>query len=205
MSYNFTELPSIETERLILRRMTMDDAQHLFDFTSNPIGKEYLSWDAHKTIEQTYGFLAMMEGRRVNNEPVQWGIELKSEKRIIGIIGLAIYMPAHNRGEFTYILSPDYLGKGYMTEAAAAFFRFCFEEIKLNRLEGKNEEDHIDTHKIIEKLGMRREGVLRDLLFQKGKYRNYIMWSILAKEYYEKRENEKNSPEKYYKVVINPA
>lgn len=203
MGFDFTHLPSIVTERLVLRRMTEDDAADIFAFTSNPVGKEYLSWDAHKTIEQTRGFLQMMENRRLNNQPVQWGVELKSEKKIIGIVGLVMYMPDHNRGEFTYILSPDYLGKGYMTEAAAAFFRFCFEEIKLNRLEGKNEEDHYATHKIIEKLGMQREGLLRELLFQKGKYRDYIMWSILAKDYYAKKEREKDLPQPSYEVVPN--
>lgn len=180
MAFDFKLLGEVVTDRLKLRPVQAGDVADIFAFTSNPVGKEYLSWEAHPNIEKTKGFVDYLLQKADKAEPVQWVIELLEEKKVIGITGFIDYMPSHNKGEIAYLLSPDYGGKGYMTEANAAVVKYGFEHMGLMRIQAKAEVDNIASQKVLEKIGMSEEGVLRKYIFQKGKYRDYKMYAILS-------------------------
>lgn len=180
MAFDFKLLGEVVTDRLKLRPVQAGDVADIFAFTSNPVGKEYLSWEAHPNIEKTKGFVEYLLQKADKAEPVQWVIELLEEKKVIGITGFVDYQSVHNRGEIAYLLSPDYGGKGYMTEANAAVVKYGFERIGLMRIQAKAEVDNIASQKVLEKIGMSEEGVLRKYIFQKGRYRDYKMYAILS-------------------------
>ncbi|MCB0700982.1 MAG: GNAT family N-acetyltransferase [Chitinophagaceae bacterium] len=158
----------------------MTDAEDIFAFTSNPIGKEFLSWEPHENLERTQGFVHFLQENYNSGEPVQWGIELVEENRIIGITGFIDYLPGHNRSEIAFIMSPDYEGMGYMTEANTAVMQYGFETVGLHRIQAKAEVGNVGSQKVLEKIGMEKEGLLKHYLFQKGAYRDYYLYSKLS-------------------------
>jgi ribosomal-protein-alanine N-acetyltransferase len=181
----FGELPVIETDRLLLRKMTLEDAADLFEYACDPAVAKFTTWRAHKSVEDSKLFLFAVMDEYSKHEPSSWGIEAKFERKLIGTCGFADWSPADFRGEIGYALSRKYWGKGYMNEAVRAAIAFGFRTLQLNRIEARCEIKNIASARVIEKAGMKFEGILRQHAFYKGAFRDLKMYSILRKEWVE--------------------
>lgn len=183
IEYIFRSLPKLETERLILRKMTLDDAQDMFEYASDPEETKYTLWDYHKSIEDSVNFLKSAIQRYENMEVSEWGVVYKENNKFIGTCGYGWWRPAHNRAEIGYALSRKYWDRGLMTEAVKEAIKFGFEQMQLNRIEGTCFVENFASQRVLEKVGMTFEGILREQLLVKGIYRNLRLYSILRKEY----------------------
>jgi RimJ/RimL family protein N-acetyltransferase len=81
-------LPTLETDRLILRKITLGDAEAVFDYASDPEVTRYVIWDTHRTIEDSETFLRSVAERYENAEAADWGIVYKGNGRFIGGCGI---------------------------------------------------------------------------------------------------------------------
>lgn len=179
---NFLNLDEIETDRLKIRKITLKDAEDIFEFTSLPETCEILSWYPHQNIDVTKKFLKSIIIKYKKNEPAQWALELKENKKVIGIAGF-INIDFHNkRGEIAYVLSPFYQNKGLMTEALKEIIRIGFNRMDLIRIEAKCEIDNFASERVMQKIGMRLEGCFYNYIIRKGKPRHYKIYSILNEE-----------------------
>ena len=188
----FGNLPQLETERLILRKMTLDDAKNMFEYAADPEVTKYTLWDNHKSIEDSLGFLKMVIQKYENKEVSEWGVVYKENNKFIGTCGYGWWRPVHNRAEIGYAISRKYWGKGLTTEAVKEVIKFGFEKMQLNRIEGTCFVGNIASQRVLEKVGMTFEGIIREQLLGKGKYRDLRMYSILRKEYYKKSSGKRN-------------
>jgi len=177
-------LPSIETERLLLRKITLNDASDMFEYASNPEVSEYTMWSTHTSIEDTKYFLQSLTKMYKRRELVDWGIVHKAEKKFIGTCGFVEWSMTHSRAEIGYALSRRYWGEGYMSEAVNAIIEFGFREMLLNRIIGRCEVNNIASARVMEKVGMQLEGILRQQLFVKGRYWDLKIYSILREEFF---------------------
>ncbi len=180
----FGNLPHLETERLILRKMTLDDAKDMFEYASDPEVVKYTLWDNHKSVEDSREFLKMAIRKYDNHEVSEWGVVFKENNKFIGTCGYAWWRPVHNRAEIGYAISRKYWGKGLMTEAVKEVIKFGFDKMQLNRIEGTCFVGNIGSQRVLEKVRMTFEGILREQLLVKGIYRNLRLYSLLRREYY---------------------
>lgn len=178
-------LPTIETERLLLRKITLNDASDMFEYASNPKVSEYTMWSTHTSIEDTKYFLKSLTKMYKRRELVDWGIVHKAEKKFIGTCGFVEWSMTHSRAEIGYALSARYWREGYMSEAVNAVIEFGFREMLLNRIVGRCEVNNIASARVMEKVGMRLEGILRQQLFVKGRYWDLKIYSILREEFFD--------------------
>ncbi len=176
-------LPTIETERLLLRKITLNDASDMFEYACNPEVSEYTMWSAHKSIEDTKYFLKSITKMYKRRELVDWGIVHKVEKKFIGTCGFVEWSMTHSRAEIGYALSRSYWGEGYMSEAVNAVIEFGFREMLLNRIEAKCKVSNIGSARVMEKVGMQLEGILRQHIFVKGEYWDLKIYSILRDDF----------------------
>ena len=179
------DLPTIETERLLLRKITLNDASDMFEYASNPEVSEYTMWSTHVSIEDTKYFLKSLTKMYKKRELVDWGIVHKAEKKFIGTCGFVEWSMTHSRAEIGYALSARYWSEGYMSEAVNAIIEFGFREMLLNRVMGRCEVHNIASARVMEKVGMQLEGILRQQLFVKGKYWDLKIYSILREEFFD--------------------
>ena len=179
------DLPTIETERLLLRKITLNDASDMFEYASNPEVSEYTMWSTHVSIEDTKYFLKSLTKMYKKRELVDWGIVHKAEKKFIGTCGFVEWSMTHSRAEIGYALSARYWSEGYMSEAVNAIIEFGFREMLLNRVMGRCEVNNIASARVMEKVGMQLEGILRQQLFVKGKYWDLKIYSILREEFFD--------------------
>jgi len=180
----FGDLPVLETTRLVLRKMTLDDAGDMFEYARDPEVAKYVTWDAHRTIDDTLAFLRSVHQRYREGKIASWGMEYKLHSRLIGTCGFVSWKPRHNRAEIGYALSRAYWGKGVMTEAVREVIRFGFEQMKLNRIEARCKVQNLSSERVMQKVGMRFEGILREVVFDKGEYHDLKLYSILKNEYW---------------------
>jgi ribosomal-protein-alanine N-acetyltransferase len=179
----FSDLPQLETERLILRKITSHDAQDMFEYASDPEVSKHTTWEAHHTIDTTNKVLQAYIQRYEKHEVCEWGIVYKDNQKFIGTCGYGVWIPPHQRAEIAYGLSRHYWGKGLMTEAIHEVLRFGFATMDLNRVEARCFVENIGSERVMQKVGMNLEGTLRQQMYAKGKYRDLKLYAILREDY----------------------
>ncbi len=182
----FNNLPKLETERLLLRKLRYKDVQDIYDYAHDEEVAQFVMWDAHHSELETLEFLNVVISLYNKNEPAPWGIELKETKRIIGTIGFVSLESEHNKAEVGYTLAKRYWNKGLMTEALKKVIEFGFEKMKLNRIEARCIKENEQSIKVLLKVGMKEEGTLRQFLYVKKNFQDIKVFSILKSEYFMK-------------------
>ncbi len=179
----FRKLPIIETSLFTLRKLTVNDSADIFAYASKPEMTKYTLWQTHISHDDTKAFLAVMEGKYEAGEPASWGIVLKETDRVIGTCGFEAYSEVDDCAAIGYVIAPEYWGKGLMSKVVAEVIHFGFEVIGLNRIEATCDVDNIGSAKVMEKNGMKFEGILREYRKIRGVYRDTKYYSILKREY----------------------
>ena len=179
----FSKIPTIETDRLVLRAMSSRDAADMFDYASRGEVTRYLLWSAHRTVSYSREYLSFIEKRYRVGDFYDWAVTEKESRRMIGTCGFTSIDLANRRGEIGYVLNPDFHRRGYATEAAEAVVDFGFSKLDLNRIEARFMQGNDPSLRVAQKLGMTLEGYARDALFVKGEYRTVGTCSILREEF----------------------
>ncbi|HEY4551593.1 MAG TPA: GNAT family protein [Bacillaceae bacterium] len=179
----FSDLPNLETERLILRKITIQDAAEMYEYSSVPQVYEYVPWETHKTIEDSMGFIEYVLKQYESGHLAPWAIELKAEKKMIGTIDFVSRSPSHYTAEMGFILSKTYWGKGLIKEAAGMVMEFGLEKMDLNRIEASCMSENVQSKRVPHKLGMKLEGISREKHFIKGKFRDMANYALLKSEF----------------------
>jgi ribosomal-protein-alanine N-acetyltransferase len=179
----FSDMPTLETDRLLLRRMVSGDLEHIFAYASDPEVARYTSWPAHSSLEDSQEFLDYVLDLYRQGKVAPWGMVHKGDGRLIGTCGFLDWHPHHARSEIGYALSRQYWGRGLMTEAVREIISFGFETMGLNRIQGRCEVENVASARVMEKAGMKLEGVLREHEFCKGRYLDMRVYAVLRREW----------------------
>jgi [ribosomal protein S5]-alanine N-acetyltransferase len=179
----FRELPTLETPRLVLRKIRLGDAPDIFAYASDPAVARYTTWPPHPTVAATEAFVRELLQRYAQGLVAPWGIVHREDGKMIGSCGFAYVMAWHGRAEIAYALSRAYWGRGLMPEAVRAVLGFGFETLRLNRIEARCEIENVASERVMQKLGMQFEGVLRQHTQVMGVYRDLKLYSILRDEW----------------------
>jgi ribosomal-protein-alanine N-acetyltransferase len=178
-------LPDLETERLNLRKLRPTDAADIFEYASDPQVARYTTWEAHTSLDDAVQFVELIQAVYVNESPSNWtwGLELKDTGKLIGTIAVWGW-PQHARAEVGYAIGRPYWGRGLVTEAVREVLKLGFDALGLNRIEARCVPENIGSARVMEKVGMTYEGLLREQMFIKGTFDDMRIYSILRREYY---------------------
>ncbi len=178
----------IETERLLLRPFTLDDASDLFEYLREPTVHCFACMKLNTLDEAEKAVKERLD------DPLYLAIMLKENGKVIGeIFAHAEATDPTNTAQDTYspcwMLNDSYHGEGYMYEAAKAYFDFLFHEQQARRIYLYTEDNNFACQKLSEKLGMRREGLFREFVSFVNDadgnpiYENTYQYAILKKEW----------------------
>jgi len=180
----YRNLPLLETDRLVLRKLKRDDVLDLFSYASRSEVSKYVTWDAHRSVRDSKNFINFVLGQYREHRIAPWGIEDKKTRKLIGTVGFVWWKPEEGTAEIGYALSPEYWGKGIMTEAAKKLIAFGFERMYLIRIQARCFAENIASARVMEKSGMTYEGTLRKAVYRKGKHWDIKIYSILREEHF---------------------
>jgi ribosomal-protein-alanine N-acetyltransferase len=179
LEFHFSPFPVIETERLVLDRVTEADLKEVFDLRSNPETMKYIPRPLVKNDEDALEHIKMIDEKIENNTGINWGIRLKGDTKLLGIIGFYRMQPENYRAEIGYMLSPDFHGKGIVPEAVNVLINFGFKNLNLHSIEAVIDPENYASEKVLQKCGFVKEAHLREAEFWEGKFLDKVVYSLL--------------------------
>jgi len=181
LAFNFTPFPVIETERLVLKRITNEDANQVFELRSNPETMKYIPRPLVKNTEDALEHIAMIDEKIETNVGINWGITFKDNSKLLGIIGYYRMQPDNYRAEIGYILLPEYHGKGIIPEAVNRLIRYGFDDLKLHSIEAIIDPENLASEKVLQKCGFVKEAHFKESSFYEGRFLDKVIYSLLDK------------------------
>lgn len=179
----FSNIPTLTTERLTLRKMSKSDAEDMFEYSRLDKVTEYLRWYSHPDIAHTRRHLAMVEREYRIGCFYDWGIVEAATGKLIGTCGFTRIDTYNFTGEIGYVLNPQYWSRGLASEAVSRVIRFGFEELSLHRIEAKYIVGNEKSRAVMERCGMKFEGVMRSSMLIKGEFKDIGICSVISSEY----------------------
>jgi ribosomal-protein-alanine N-acetyltransferase len=175
-------IPVLETERVILRKITLNDVADIYRYCSDKEISKYTTWFSHSTIEDTQGFVDHVIKLYEEGNLAPWGIEDIETQAIIGTVGFVYWNNKQSRAELAYALSREYWNKGIMSEIVRKIMQYGFEVMKIVRIEARCHLLNTGSSRVMEKCGMELEGILRKQILVKGKFEDLKLYSIINEE-----------------------
>lgn len=174
----------LETEHLVLRELGIADVEGVHEYASDPEVVRFMDWGPN-TLGETREFVrrAIDSGKVEPRMEFHLAIVLKSDRRLIGGCGFCVSSSDNREGWFGYCLNRSFWGKGFATETAGALVRFGFDVLGLHRVFATCVPLNVASSRVMEKVGMTREGCLREHRWVKGKWRDSLSYSILEREW----------------------
>ena len=141
---------TLETERLLLRPVTLDDAEAMFEYSSDEENTRYTF--PNKDLEETKNIIArLFMGRPLGN----WGIELKENSKLIGSIDLHKLDPVLKKAAIGYVVHKNYWNQCLATEALKEIIQLAFESLDMNMLVALHDVENPASGRVMEKAGMK--------------------------------------------------
>ncbi|HEX7057199.1 MAG TPA: GNAT family N-acetyltransferase [Bacilli bacterium] len=185
----FSESPVFETRRLQLRRLSLADINDYYELASSPIVTAQTAWDRHITYDDTRNYINKILQRYEDKDEYHWGIVYKKSNRLIGRIGLIQIDPIHEKAELGYVISDRYWNQGIVTEATYPILDYGFKVLGLNRIEARCNFNNVESYRVMEKLGLSFEGILRKQLKINGIFTDQRIYSILRDEFFSRQNS----------------
>ena len=178
LQLNLNPFPVIETERLVLRQISMLDLDDYFALRNNPEAMEYLNKGA-QTIEVVQDIIKRVETNLLNNTAINWGISLKSNPTFIGSIGYHKVDLDHHRAEIGYMLLPTYWRQGITDEAIKAVIHFGFNNMKLHSIEAHINPENNASRNLLLKQGFVKEAYFKQNYHFQGQFFDSEVLSLI--------------------------
>lgn len=180
----------LETERLILRDFVGDDWQRAYEYENDPLYLRYYEW-TERTAEGVKEFISWFLAHQTQKPRIkfQLAVTLKSNNLLIGSCGVRMDKVDAVEADIGYEYDPTYWGHGYATEAAHAIVDFGFQRFGVHRIWANCVSDNTASASVLEKLGMQREGQLRENQYYKGRWWDELIYATLAHEWQEHKKS----------------
>jgi ribosomal-protein-alanine N-acetyltransferase len=179
----------IETERLVLRRITESDAEPAYrNWCSDDKVTTFLRWPTHESINVTEFVIGDWVKSYAKDNFYHWAIELKETGEPIGSIGAVEQNERLDLVEIGYAIGSKWWRQGIVSEAFAAIIPFLFDQVKANRIEAQHDPKNPNSGKVMLKCGLTYEGTRRKASFSNQGIVDAAMYALLAEDYYKNEE-----------------
>lgn len=177
--------PTLTTERLVLREITLADAEFWLRNFSDPEVVELTAYEAPRDVEAAKAEILQFAIHPFQDRTgIRWGIALRGQDALIGTLGYHQWMrDTANRARIGYDLLREHRRRGFMTEAMRAILSYGFHQMALNRVEVLTDPRNMPSIRLLERLGFSREGTLRENTFFRGHFVDDVLFSLLAREW----------------------
>jgi len=179
----FKNLPQIETEHLVLRQFNHNDVNDIFEYASDPDITKFVVWYPHTSKFESLEFINNTIDAYLKNKPAPWAIVWKKNNKVIGSIGFNNLDTENERAEVGFAISKKYWGKGITLEALKTIMNYGFSKLGLHRIEAHCIIANKASARVLEKAGMKNEGIFRDFTKLKGKFISAKFYAILKSEW----------------------
>lgn len=175
------QLP-IRTERLTLRALTADDLDDHLRLYGEPRVVRYLYEEPQDSVAAVEHLQKRLSAR-LPDEGEWLNLAVEHQGRYLGEVGLCLVSRPHRQCEVGYVFLPEAAGHGYATEATEAMVHLAFAELGAHRVSGRLDARNVASARVLARLGMRREALLRENEFVKGEWTDEAVFAITEDEW----------------------
>lgn len=175
-------LQEIETERLVLRPYVLSDAPRAQKLGDDKAVAETTFIPYPYTLEKVESWIKSHSSLIENGDAYPFAVILKNEMQLIGTMTIRVDK-THNKGELAYWIGKNFWGKGFATEVSKKILEFGFYELNLNRIWAPVMSKNTASGKVMEKVGLRYEGTLKQDILRWNKYKDVDIYGLLKKDY----------------------
>lgn len=191
MNYNeitkiFRDPPVLTTKRLVLRKMSKKDSADMFEYAQLPEVTKYLLWEPHESERYTQHYLSYIQQRYRAGDFFDWAVTIGETGKMIGTCGFTRFNTESNSAEVGYVLNPSYWGYGIAPEAVTRVMYFGFHDLSLHRIEARYMAGNDRSRRVMEKVGMKFEGMSRESMLVKGKYVSIGTCAVLSNDFFDR-------------------
>jgi [ribosomal protein S5]-alanine N-acetyltransferase len=177
------DLLPIETERLVLRDFVEEDWRAVHRYACDAEVVRYMEWGPNTEAETRQYIDRVIASQKASPRyTFELAVTLKAGGLLIGGAGFHAADPQSHEGWLGYVLHRDAWGQGYATEAARALLVFGFRHFGLHRIWATCDARNAASAHVLEKIGMQREGYLREHKWQREGWRDTLLYAILERE-----------------------
>lgn len=178
-----TTLPVIATPRLILRWISEDDIDSLYEIFSDPQVMRYWSSVPLPSREAAAELQREIAESNESERMFKWGLALRDSNTLIGTTTLFNLNLDNGRAEIGYAMGRAHWGKGYMNEGLKALVQYAFDVMELRRLEADVDPRNAPSIRTLERLGFQQEGLLRERWHVNGEIQDALFYGLLHREW----------------------
>lgn len=182
---------TLETKRLILRKINKNDAEDMYEYSRLEEVTKYLLWKPFTSLDVSRTYISTLGRSYKNGKFFDFAVVVKDENKMIGTCGFTSISEKDGAAEIGFVLNPAYHNKGYGYEAALEVMRLGFMHFGFNRIEARCMSGNAASRALMSKLGMQYEGCARQKMFVKGVFRDIETCAILKSEFVEKYSDKK--------------
>jgi RimJ/RimL family protein N-acetyltransferase len=176
--------PEIDTDRLLLRQLSLKDAPAMYSYRSDPKIMCYQTW--HPSNEKEVAAFIRKNGRTAFNTVDTWfqlGVYLQATQELIGDLGIH-FLPVENRQvEIGFTIGPAHQHKGYATEAVSHLLDYVLGRLGKHRVIASVDPANAGSIRLLERIGMRKEAHFRKSIWNGKDWADDIIYALLEKEW----------------------
>ena len=176
----------LETDRLLLRKITKKDAKYAFENWMNDVEvTKYLRWTNHKVVEESEEIIDIWVKEYESKKTYRWAIVLKEINEPIGVIDVIDLHEKTEKVHIGYALGRAWWNNGIMSEAFSKIIKFLFEEVEVNRIESMHDPNNPGSGIVMKKCGLKYEGVLKQADWNNRGIVDASYYGLVAEDYFE--------------------
>lgn len=180
LEVNFSPFPELITDRLILKSLTLADAEKILQLRSDPEVMKFINRPLTANITEAEDWVRLVLSNQQANNGITWGIFLKGQPlENIGNIGLWRIEKENYRAEVGYMMDPMHQGKGMMLEALKRVILYGFNDLGVHSIEAQIHPENIRSSKLLEKTGFTKEAYFKQNIFWNGGFEDTAVYSLL--------------------------
>lgn len=163
LKLNFTQFPTITTQRLVLRQLQAGDVNDVFALRTNELVNRFLNRSLPESLNDVRGFMARVNQMTHANEGIYWVITRKNEDKLLGTISLRNFELEQQQAEIGYELHPDHQRQGIMHEAISHVLDYGFDRLGLQAIVADTDPGNLPSVRILERHGFMKANSLDNI------------------------------------------
>ena len=182
---SFRTIPTLETERLILRKILPCDENDMYEYSRDPETSKYLLWEPHASRSYTRAHIRYLQDAYNRASFFDWALIEKESGKMIGTCGFTEIYEREKRAEIGYVIAPAFHRRGFAPEALKKVMEYGFLTLGLTKLSGRFMEDNEASRTILERFGFQNDTVRNESIFKRGKKERIFTYSLTKDQYLE--------------------
>lgn len=182
LEINFSPFPILETDRLLLRRVSENDVNEILELRSNPETMKYIPRPLLKNNQDALDHYKMIDEAIENNTGINWAVTIKGNPKLLGIVGFYRIQRENYRAEIGYMILPEFQGMGIITETIQILLEYAFSQLNLHSVEAVIDPENIASEKVLQKCKFVKEAHFKENEFYDGKFWDSVIYSLLNKK-----------------------